>query len=184
MKEWKEGVRYAFSNKQTVPLEQLEKDLQEGVQFPSTASQKSDKEPWRQGITNRNVVRDRKIVIYGMLQAEREGHKLKELMAGHVKAAEQAIQEASKRQGASTTVLTYIQRRFESDPKFMSPTEFEEKVLGWKLTADNLVNHLQPSICQLEELKKGMIFCRVYCDLLCTTPNFLCTNGWICPRRK
>ena len=36
-----------------------------------------------------------------MLQAEREGHKLKEFLslAGHVKAAEQAIQEASKRQG-------------------------------------------------------------------------------------
>ncbi len=47
MREWKEGIRYSFGNKQTVPLEQSEKDLQEGIQQKSTASFKSEKEPWR-----------------------------------------------------------------------------------------------------------------------------------------
>ena len=35
---------------------------------------------------------------------------------------------------------------------------------------DNLVNHLQPSICQLQELKKGKRFCGVYCE--CLRPSF------------
>ena len=42
MSEWKEGIRYGHGNKQTVPMEQLEKDFQEGLQ--QNASQKL---PWR-----------------------------------------------------------------------------------------------------------------------------------------
>ena len=30
---------------------------------------------------------------------------------------------------------------------------------------ENHVTHLQPRICQLEEVKKGMRFCEAYCDL-------------------
>ena len=59
MREWKEGIHYSFGNKQTVPLEQLEKDLQEGIQQKSTACFKSQKEPWRRGITDRTAIMDR-----------------------------------------------------------------------------------------------------------------------------
>ena len=47
MREWEEGICYSFGNKQTVPMEQLERDLEEGTQQKSTASFKSEKEPWR-----------------------------------------------------------------------------------------------------------------------------------------
>ena len=39
-------------------MEQLEQDLQEGVQYMCTAISTSDKEPWRRGITDRNTIRD------------------------------------------------------------------------------------------------------------------------------
>lgn len=115
-------------------MEQLEKDLQEGVQQKSTAVSSSDKEPWRQGITDRNIIRDRKILLYGMLQAERDGHNLKEFMAGHVQKAEKAMREASKLKGAPPALLNFIKREFERSPKFRTPVDFEEHVLGWKLT--------------------------------------------------
>ena len=31
MREWIDGIRYAAGNKQTVPMEQLERELQKGV---------------------------------------------------------------------------------------------------------------------------------------------------------
>lgn len=135
LEEWKEGIRFTYGNKQTVPMEQLEKDLQEGVQYKSTAVSTSDKEPWRQGITDRNIIRDRKILIYGMLQAERDGLNLKEFMAGHVQKAEKAMKEASKLKGAPPSLLTFIKRQFEQAPNFKTPVQFEEQVLGWNLTA-------------------------------------------------
>lgn len=134
MTEWKEGIRFASGNKQTVPMEQLEKDLQEGVQQKSTAGSISEKEPWRQGFKDRNVIRDRKIVLYGMLQAERDGLNLRTFMAAHVKRAEKAMEEARKQKGAPPTMLTYIKRQFEQAANFKQPTDFEEQVLGWKLT--------------------------------------------------
>ena len=134
MTEWKEGIRFASGNKQTVPMEQLEKDLQEGVQQQSTAGSICEKERWRQGFTDRNVIRDRKIVLYGMLQAEHDGLNLTAFMAAHVKRAEKAMDEARKQKGAPPTVLTYIKRQFEQAANFKTPSDFEEQVLGWKLT--------------------------------------------------
>ena len=82
LREWKEGICYSFGNKQTMPLE---KDLHEGLQQKSTATSRSQKEPWRQGITDRIGKMDRNILIYGMLQAESDGKDLKQFMAGYVK---------------------------------------------------------------------------------------------------
>ena len=96
MREWKEGIRCSFGNKQTVPLEQLEADLQEGTQQKSTGSFKSEKEPWRRGITDRIAIMDRKDVIYGVLKAQQDGHDLKGFMSGQIKQAETAMETARK----------------------------------------------------------------------------------------
>ena len=45
--------------------------------------------PWRS--LDRNSIRDRKIVIYGLLQAELQGQELKEFMAPHVAAADSLV---------------------------------------------------------------------------------------------
>ena len=134
LKEWKEGIRYSFGNKQTVPLEQLERELQEGLQQKSTATFKSKKEPWRQGITDRTGIMDRKLVIYGILQAQQDGKDLQEFMAGYVREAEKLMSETKVR-GAPSALLTQIRRQFELAPNYLKPTQFEERVLGWKLTA-------------------------------------------------
>jgi len=128
MREWEEGIRYSFGNKQTVPLEQLEKDLQEGTQQKSTASFKSEKEPWRRGITDRTAIMDRKIVIYGILKAQQDGHDLKEFMSGQIKQAETAIKRPPM-------LMNQLKRQFELAKDRLTPVQFEEQVLGWKLTA-------------------------------------------------
>jgi len=136
MREWKEGIRYSFGNKQTVPLEQLEKDLQEGIQQKSTASFKSEKEPWRRGITDRTAIMDRKIVIYGILKAQQDGHDLKEFMSGQIKRAEDAMKKA-RTAGVKRPpmLLNQLKRQFELAEDRLTPVQFEEQVLGWKLTA-------------------------------------------------
>ncbi len=78
------ATSYSVGNKQTVPLEQLEKDLQEG----------SEKEPWRRGITDRTAIMDRNTVVYGILKAQQDGHDLKEFMNGQIKRAEDAMKKA------------------------------------------------------------------------------------------
>ena len=65
---------YSFGNNQAVPLEQLEKDLQEGIQEKSSAGFKSEKEPLRRGITDRTATMDREDVMYGILKAQQDGH--------------------------------------------------------------------------------------------------------------
>lgn len=112
--------------KQTVPMAQLEQDLAEGVQQRHSSSV-----PWRN--LDRNSIRDRKIVIYGMLQAELQGKDLKVEMAKHVAAAEASMKAARK--GAKTTLLTFIRNMFEADKaNYLSPVEFEQKVLKWNHT--------------------------------------------------
>jgi len=136
MREWEEGIRYSFGNKQTVPLEQLEKDLQEGTQQKSTASFKSEKEPWRRGITDRTAIMDRKIVIYGILKAQQDGHDLKEFMSGQIKQAETAMETARKAGVKRPPMLmNQLKRQFELAKDRLTPVQFEEQVLGWKLTA-------------------------------------------------
>lgn len=81
--EWNQGIQLGSGTsgvRKTVQLMQLEKDKQEGVQQKSTSTFKSSKVPWRQGIADRNVIRDRKILIYGMLQAEHDGENLEDFM--------------------------------------------------------------------------------------------------------
>ncbi len=136
MREWEEGIRYSFGNKQTVPLEQLEKDLQEGTQQKSTASFKSEKEPWRKGITDRTAIMDRKIVIYGILKAQQDGHDFKEFMSGQIKQAETAMETARKAGVKRPPMLmNQLKRQFELAKDRLTPVQFEEQVLGWKLTA-------------------------------------------------
>ena len=127
MQEWKEGIRYGHGNKQTVPMEQLEKDFQEGVQQAA-----SKKLPWR-GISDRNLIRDRKILIYGMLQAELDGKDLKTFMAAQVQQAHASMKRSGSR-GAPPALLPQLKRQFENAANHLRPGLFEEKVLGWKLT--------------------------------------------------
>ena len=56
-------------------------------------------------------------------------------MAEHVQKAEEATQEARKLKGAPPSLLTFIRRQFERAPNFKTPGNFEEQVLGWKVTA-------------------------------------------------
>ncbi|KAL0018353.1 hypothetical protein WJX79_006177, partial [Trebouxia sp. C0005] len=136
MREWREGIRYSFGNKQTVPLQQLEKDLQEGTQQKSTASFKSEKEPWRRGITDRTAIMDRKIVIYGILKAQQDGHDLKEFMSRQIKRAETAMETARKAGVKRPPMLmNQLKRQFELAKDRLTPVQFEEQVRGWKLTA-------------------------------------------------
>ena len=128
--EWKEGIPYLSTTigtrKQTVPMAQLEQDWAEGVQRKNSPSV-----PWRS--LDRNSIRDRKIVIYGLLQAELQGKDLKEFMAPHVAAAKSLMEKSGT--GAKPTLLTYIKRIFENDKNnYMSPVDFEQKVLMWKHT--------------------------------------------------
>jgi len=114
------------TRKQTVPMAQLEQDWAEGVQRKNSPSV-----PWRS--LDRNSIRDRKIVIYGLLQAELQGKDLKEFMAPHVAAAKSLMEKSGT--GAKPTLLTYIKRIFENDKNnYMSPVDFEQKVLMWKHT--------------------------------------------------
>lgn len=108
-------------------MEQLEKDFQEGVQ--QAASQKL---PWR-SISDRNLIRDRKILIYGMLQAELDGKDLKKFMAEQVERAQSSMKAIGSR-GAPPALLPQLKRQFELAPKHLRPALFEEQVLGWKLT--------------------------------------------------
>ena len=136
LKEWKERIPFLTTtvgtSKQTVPMERPQEDLAEGVQ-----KEKSSSYPWRN--VDRNSIRDRKIVIYGMLQAEREGKDLKKVMSAHVAAAEKAMKGVQR--GAKTTLLTYIRRSLSgtsiSCPKWSSslsclagntPTKFSSKL--------------------------------------------------------
>ena len=138
MREWQEGIRYSFGNKQTVPLEQLEKDLQEGTQQKSTASFKSEKEkePWRRGITDRTAIMDRKIVIYGLLKAQQDGHDLEPFMSGQIKQADTTMETARKAGVKQPPMLmNQLKRQFELAKGRLTPVQFEEQVLGWKLTA-------------------------------------------------
>ncbi len=67
-----------------------------------------------------------------MLQAELQGQDLKEFMAPHVAAAKSLMEKGGT--GAKPTLLTYIKRIFENDKNYMSPVDFEQKVLMWKHT--------------------------------------------------
>lgn len=131
--EWRVGICYSSGKKQTVPMERLEKELQEGVQQPSSSGITPSHLPWRQGIKDRNIIRDRKILIYGMLQAELDGKNLQQFMDEQMAQVEKAIKESRSR-GQTTSPLAEIKRRFEKAATFRSPVEFEEHVLGWKLT--------------------------------------------------
>jgi len=73
------------TRKRTVPMAQLEQDRAEGVQRKNSPSV-----PWRS--LDRNSIRDRKIVIYGMLQAGLQGQDLKEFLAPHVAAAKSLME--------------------------------------------------------------------------------------------
>ncbi|DBB04014.1 TPA: hypothetical protein ACH3X1_013075 [Trebouxia sp. C0004] len=132
--EWKEGIPYLSTTigtrKQTVPMAQLEQDWAEAVQRKNSPSV-----PWRS--LDRNSIRDRKIVIYGLLQAELQGKDLKEFMAPHVAAAKSLMEKSGT--GAKSTLLTYIKRISENDKNnYMSPVDFEQKVLMWKHTPQSL----------------------------------------------
>jgi hypothetical protein len=107
-------------------MAQLEQDWAEGVQRKNSPSV-----PWRS--LDRNSIRDRKIVIYGLLQAELQGKDLTEFMAPHVAAAKSLMEKGGT--GAKPALLTYIKRIFENDKNnYMSPVDFEQKVLMWKHT--------------------------------------------------
>ncbi len=78
---------------------------------------------------------DRKIVIYGILKAQQDGHDLKEL-SGQIKRAEDAMQKA-RTAGVKRPpmLLNQLKRQFELAEDCLTPVQFEEQVLGWKLTA-------------------------------------------------
>jgi hypothetical protein len=103
LEEWKEGIPYLSTTigtrKQPVPMAQLEQDWAEGVQRKNSSSV-----PWRS--LDRNSIRDRKVVIYGLLQAELQGQDFKEFMAPHVAAAKSLMEKSGT--GAKPTLLTYI----------------------------------------------------------------------------
>ena len=118
--------------KRTVPMETLEKDLAEGRQ-----KKKSPSVPWR-NISNRNAIRDRKIIIYGALQAQHDGKDVNEYMSALQKAAEASLEAARKRPGNSATLMTCIKSLIEHSPSYLSPIEFEKEVLKWQHTPQAL----------------------------------------------
>jgi len=92
--------------------------------------------PWRRGITDRTAIKDRKIVIYGILKAQQDGHDLKEFLSGQTKRAETAMETARKAGVKRPPMLmNQLKRQFELAKDRLTPVQFEEQVLGWGLTA-------------------------------------------------
>ena len=132
--EWREGIVFAAQpNKRTVPLEDLEKDFSEGRQKGSAQSPPTSQVPWRK-IDGRNAIRDRKIIIYAALGAQHASEDVKAVMNAMQQEAQQAVENATG-PGNATTVLTYMKRKIEAKPGFLSPIEFEKQILKWKHTA-------------------------------------------------
>ena len=131
--EWREVIVFRSApGKRTVPMETLEKDLAEGRQ-----KKKSPSVPWR-NISNRNAIRDRKIIIHGALQAQHDGKDVNEYMSSLQKAAEASLEAARKRPGNSATLMTCIKSLIEHSPSYLSPIEFEKEVLKWQHTPQAL----------------------------------------------
>ena len=113
-------------------METLEKDLAEGRQ-----KKKSPSVPWR-NISNRNAIRDRKIIIYGALQAQHDGKDVKVFMSALQKSAEASLEAARKRPGNSATLMICIKSLIERSPGYLTPIEFEKQVLKWQHTPQAL----------------------------------------------
>ena len=130
LQEWNEGIVFAsHPNKRTVPMRDLERDFSEGKQNVQETRQVA----WRQ-ISNRNAIRDRKIIIYAALGAQQAGKDVASHMNSLQEQAEQAIKKRSG-SGNTTTVMTHIKNKLEASPGFLSPIEFEQQVLKWEHTA-------------------------------------------------
>ena len=107
-------------------MEMLERDFSEGKQKNQTQV------AWRK-ISNRNAIRDRKIVIYAALAAQHAGNDVKHYMNGLQQQAELAMKKATG-PGNTANVMNHIKTKVEALPGFLSPTEFEKQILGWKHT--------------------------------------------------
>ena len=124
--EWHEGIVYGSSpNKRTVPMKELERDFSEGRQ---KKGRKSLCVAWR-NIRNRNAIRDRKIIIYGALQAQHYGKDPTAFMNALQKEAQGLLDKAS-RQGNKGNLMSHMKRKLEEVSGHLSPFAFEKEVLG------------------------------------------------------
>ena len=133
LSEWNEGIVFgACPNKRTVPLKDLEKDFSEGKQKGSAQNPPTCQTPWRK-IEGRNAIRDRKIIIYAALGAQLAGEDASAVMNALQQEAQQAVDKTTG-PGNAATLMTFMKRKIEAMPGFLSPIEFERQILKWKHT--------------------------------------------------
>lgn len=121
---------YVDKTKRTVPMEQLEKDHQTGVQI---AAEDTECAPWR-SFEARTKIWGRKRIIYSLLSAEKSGEDLTVYMQGLKEEAEKVLQAAPKKKGVKTTLISTMQKLLLAEHDVGNPVSFEMEVLRWNVT--------------------------------------------------
>ena len=109
-------------HKQTVPFKLLEQDMT--LHKQATA--------WR-NISNRNLVRNRKLIIYCLLKAEQAGEQLAEFIPALQRLA-QPDSKQKKGKGRAACLMTKVLGVIQAEyPTYLvsEPKKFESDVLKW-----------------------------------------------------
>ena len=91
---------------------------------------------------------DWKDVIYGVLKAQQDGHDSKGFMSGQIKQAETAMETARKAGVKRPRMLmNQLKRQSELAKDRLTPVQFEEQVLGWKLRHHRSIQIVHSRLC-------------------------------------